>query len=73
MLIPNGINEKGILHWGVFHRWDDIDSYSFTDKYLVITLKPNNKKITFIVAKDDKEMIKDFLKEKFKKQGDGPK
>ncbi|AIS53452.1 hypothetical protein TKV_c23260 [Thermoanaerobacter kivui] len=63
-LIPNGINEKGIMHWGVFHRWDDIDSYSFTDKYLVVTLKPNNKKITFIVAKDDKEMIKDFLKRK---------
>ncbi|MDI3519883.1 MAG: hypothetical protein PWQ34_2030 [Caldanaerobacter sp.] len=66
-LMPNGINEKGIMHWGVFHTWDDIDSYSFTDKYLVITLKPNNKKITFIVDKDEKEMIKNFLKEKFKK------
>lgn len=66
-LIPNGINEKGIIHWGVFHPWDDIDSYSFTDKYLVITLKSNNKKITFIVAKEDKEMVKNFLKEKFKK------
>lgn len=66
-LIPNGINEKGIMHWGVFHTWDDIDSYSFTDKYLIITLKPNNKKITFVVDKDEKEMIKNFLKEKFKK------
>ncbi|HHW57293.1 MAG TPA: DUF986 family protein [Clostridia bacterium] len=66
-LIPDGINEKGIMHWGVFHTWDDINSYSFTDKYLVVTLKPNNRKITFIVARDDKETIKDFLKEKFRK------
>ncbi|KHO63173.1 hypothetical protein THYS13_12870 [Thermoanaerobacter sp. YS13] len=72
-LIPNGINEKGIMHWGVFHTLDNIDSYSFTDKYLVITLKPNNKKITFIVDKDKKEIIKNFLKEKLKKQGDLPK
>ncbi|WP_369819229.1 DUF5673 domain-containing protein [Thermoanaerobacter sp. YS13] len=57
----------------MFHTWDDIDNYSFTDKYLVITLKPNNKNITFIVDNDGKEIIKNFLKEKFKKQGDVPK
>jgi hypothetical protein len=66
-LLPNEINEKGIMYWGVFHTWDDIDSYSFADRYFVITLKPNNKKITFIVDKYEKEMIKNFLKEKLKK------
>lgn len=61
--IPNGINEKGIMHWGMLHKWDEIQSYSFTDNFLVVTLKFTTNKIRLIVNRDEKEKIKLSLKE----------
>ena len=59
----DGINEKGIFHWGTLYTWDKIQSYSFTDNFLVIALNFSTNKIKLIVKKEDKENIKLLLKE----------
>lgn len=37
--INNGINDYGILHWGIFHNWEDVKSYNIeNDKLLKIKI-----------------------------------
>ncbi|MDE4542904.1 DUF5673 domain-containing protein [Thermoanaerobacterium sp. R66] len=66
-ILKDGINEKGIFHWGILYTWDKIQSYSFTDNFLVIALNSATNKIKLIVKKEDKENIKLLLKEHIKR------
>lgn len=66
-ILKDGINEKGIFHWGTLYTWDKIQNYSFTDNFLVIALNSATNKIKLIVKKEDKENIKLLLKEHIKR------
>lgn len=65
--IRSGINEKGILHWGIFHKWNEISSYNFADDILTVTLTPSNREIKLIINSSDREELEKFLKENLQK------
>lgn len=67
----NGINEDGILYWGIYHSWNDIKSYKIENETL---LEMNvlskscgfeyNNEIKFNFDKKDKADIEEFLVER---------
>lgn len=69
--VGNGIGENGVLHYGVYHSWNDVKSYEIGDETLlemnVISkscgFKYNNK-IKFNFNKKDKADMERFLAER---------
>jgi hypothetical protein len=67
----NGINENGILYFGIFHSLDDIESYNIEDELLLemnivvdfFWFKYNNL-VKFNFDEKDKDGIEVFLEEK---------
>lgn len=69
--INNGIGENGILHWGIYHNWADVQSHNVVDETLLELNVINNffcfeynYIIKFDFHKKDKQEIEKFLSEK---------
>lgn len=69
--INNGINQDGILHWGIYHNWDDVQSHNITnDTLLEINVINNffgfeyNYVIKFDFNEKDKQEIEKYLTER---------
>ena len=67
----NGIGENGILHWGIYHSWNDVKSYKIENETVLemnvlcksCGFKYNNE-IKFDFDKKDKDDIERFLAER---------
>lgn len=69
--VNNGISENGILHWGIYHNWDDVLSHNVTNETLLELNVINNffcfeynYVIKFDFHEKDKQEIEKFLSEK---------
>jgi hypothetical protein len=69
--IKDGLGENGILYWGAFHGWNEVNSYLFENDVLLkmkisqkkFGLKFNNE-IKLIINPKEKDDIVRFLEEK---------
>lgn len=69
--INNGIGENGILYWGFYYNWDDVQSHNIVDEKLLelnvinnfFTLKYSYK-IKFNFDEKDRQEIEKFLTER---------
>ena len=69
--VNNGISENGILHWGIYHNWNDVKSYKIENETLlemnvlskVFGFKYNNE-IKFNFDRELKDDIESFLSER---------
>ncbi len=68
--INNGISENGILHWGIYHNWDDVQSHNIIGETLLELSVINsffcfeyNCIIKFDFDEKDKQEIEKFLSE----------
>jgi len=67
----NGISENGILHWGIYHNWNDVKSYKIENETLLVMnilsksfgFKYNNE-IKFNFDREFKDNIESFLAER---------
>lgn len=66
--IDNGFNENGLLHWGIFHSWADMQSYDISNDNLLKIIVINNfftfeysYIIKFNFYEKDKDEIEEFL------------
>lgn len=67
----NGISENGILHWGIYHNWNDVKSYKIENETLLVMnilsksfgFKYNNE-IKFNFDRELKDDIESFLSER---------
>lgn len=69
--VNNGINENGVLHWGIYHSWNDIKSHNIENENLLKLTVLNkffcleyNYAIKFNFFEKDKIDIEKFLAEK---------
>lgn len=70
-MLNNGIGENGVLHWGIFHSWNDITFFSMKDENLLKLSVVNNFfcfKYNYVIKFDfdetENEDIEKFLTEK---------
>lgn len=69
--IDNGISDNGILHWGIYHNWEDIKSHNIENETLLKIDVINNffgfeyiNIIKFDFDSSEKTNIEKFLTEK---------